>query len=209
LITGINGVIVSVGEDRIVLKTEGYLTYEVLVPRFMIRRLMNKTGEQTDFFTYHYLEGGGGGSNMIPRLVGFASPEEREFFEKFITVPDIGVRKALRCFVVPTAEIAGAIESNDIKTLQSLPGIGKRSAQKIVAELGGKVAKFALIRTVEDVADDVPAPVGIKEEVTDVLLQLGYSPREAQDMISKSLKEHPEISTAEELLKIVYSRQSE
>lgn len=209
MITGIKGKLKYVGEDRVVLSANGIIDYEIMVPRFMIRRLMGKINEQTEFFTYHYLEGGSSGSNMIPRLVGFPSIEEREFFEKFITVPDIGVKKALRCFVVPTAEIAGAIERNDLKTLQSLPGIGNRSAQKIVAELAGKVAKFALIRTDEETVTAVAAPPGLKEEVTEVLIQLGYNPREAQEMIDRSLRAEPGISTSEELLKAVYKQRIE
>jgi len=207
LITAVNGVLAYVGEDRVVVKTDGHFSYEIMLPRFMIRRLFGRVGQQIELHTYHYLEGGHGGSNMIPRLVGFPSVEEREFFEKFITVPDIGVRKALRCFVISVAEIAAAIENGDLRTLESLPGIGRRSAQKILAELGGKVAKFALIREGEEKRAE-EAPVGIKEEVTDVLLQLGYNPREAQEMITKSLKVAPDISTAEDLLAAVYRQRA-
>jgi len=209
LITGIKGTLITVGEDRIVIKTDEHMSYEVLVPQFMIRRLLSHIDEPIEFFTYHYLEGGAGGSSMIPRLVGFPSVEEREFFEKFITVPDIGVRKALRCFVISTSEIAGAIENDDVRTLQSLPGIGRRSAQKIVAALGGKVAKFALIRSEDEAIEEAAAPSGIKEEVTDVLLQLGYNPREAEIMIEKAMKAAPDISTAEDLLAAVYRQRAE
>jgi Holliday junction DNA helicase RuvA len=208
LITSVNGTLASVGEDKVVIKTDGRFSYEVMLPRFMIRRLLGRVGEPIELYTYHYLEGGHGGSNMIPRLVGFPSVEEKEFFEKFITVPDIGVRKALRCFVISIAEIAGAIENGDVKTLESLPGIGRRSAQKIVAELGGKVAKFALIREGEEKREP-QAPIGIKEEVTEVLLQLGYNPREAQEMIAKALKAAPDISIAEDLLDAVYRQRAE
>jgi len=209
MITGIKGKLAAVGEDRIVVETDGHISYEMLVPKFMIRRLLSGIGEPMEFYTYHYLEGGAGGSNMIPRLVGFSSVEEREFFEKFITVPDIGVRKALRCFVISTAEIAGAIENNDIKILSSLPGIGRRSSQKIIAALGGKVAKFALIRDEEEAGEPATVSSSIKDEVTDVLLQLGYNPREAENMIEKALKADPDISTAEKLLAAVYRQRTE
>jgi len=210
LISAIKGTIKSLTEDSVVVDVDGRFSYEVLIPRFMVRRLMGKANEVVEFYTYHYMEGGAGGSNLIPRLVGFSTVEEREFFIKFITVPDIGVRKALRCFVIPPAEIAGAIENGDLKTLEKLPGIGKRSGQKIIAELSGKVAKYALIISGEETGGPFPAPAtDLKEEVADALLQLGYTPREAQDMISRALKVAPDISTPEELLAAVYKQRAE
>ncbi len=210
MISSIHGAVKSVTEDSVVVNVNGNFSYEVLIPRFMVRRLMGKVNEPVEFFTYHYMEGGAGGSNLIPRLVGFSTIEEREFFIKFITVPDIGVRKALRCFVISPAEIAGAIENGDLKTLEKLPGIGKRSGQKIIAELGGKVAKYALIISEEEEGEKVHAPASdLKEEVTDALLQLGYNPREAQEMISRALKVTPDITTPEELLAAVYKQRTQ
>ncbi len=168
--------------------------------------MVGRIGQEIDFYTYHYLEGGIGGGTIIPRLVGFTSVEEREFFEKFITVPDIGVKKALRSFVIPTAEIASAIENAELKTLEKLPGIGKRSAQKIIAELKGKVAKYALMRTAVEVSATVQP--GLKEEVTDVLLQLGYTPREAELMIEKALSAEPSLDNAEDVLQAIYRQRN-
>lgn len=207
MISRISGKLVAVAQDRVTLGLDGGLFYDILVPRFIVRHMMEKIGQNVDFYTYHYIEGGMGGSSMTPRLVGFPTAEEREFFEKFITVPDVGVKKALRSFVISTSEIAAAIETTDLKTLEKLPGIGKRSAQKIVAELKDKVAKYALIIR----PDELPAPSapGLKEEVTDVLLQLGYSPKEASAMVEKAMKANPELDSSETLLQAIYKQRSE
>ncbi len=82
---------------------------------------------------------------MTPRLIGFLSEIEREFFELFCSVDGVGVKKALRAMVRPVKEVATAIEEQDAKTLSSLPGIGPAMAERIIAKLRRKVPKFALM----------------------------------------------------------------
>lgn len=206
MISKVSGKLTNIGEEKITVSLPNNISYDIFIPRFLFKHLLGKIGQEIDFYTYHYLEGGVGGGTIIPRLVGFISVEEREFFEKFITVPDIGVKKALRSFVIPTAEIASAIENAELKTLEKLPGIGRRSAQKIVAELKGKVAKYALIKV--PVGASVTAEPGLKEEVTDVLLQLGYSAKEAEGMIEKALSANPSLDNAEDVLQAIYRQRS-
>ena len=84
-------------------------------------------------------------SRLIPRVVGFLSAIDREFFDIFCSVDGVGVRKALRAMVRPVREIARTIEEQDVKQLSTFPGIGEATAERIVAKLRRKVGKFALI----------------------------------------------------------------
>ena len=79
-----------------------------------------------------------------PVLIGFTSDLDKEFFEKLITVKDIGPMVAARALAAPVAELAAAIARQDEKYLRALPGIGPQKAKNIVAQLQAKVAKFAL-----------------------------------------------------------------
>jgi len=90
-----------------------------------------------------YYEGTLGGGNLIPRMVGFLTSAERDFFTRFISVKGMGIKKGLRALNIPIANIAAAIENGDEKTLLSLPAVGKRMAQQIIAELKGKLQAFA------------------------------------------------------------------
>src|SRR2546430_6939780 len=81
-----------------------------------------------------------------PVLIGFTSDLDREFFEKLITVKDIGPMVAARALVAPVAELAAAIARQDERALRQLPGIGPQKAKNIVAQLQAKVSKFALAR---------------------------------------------------------------
>ena len=82
---------------------------------------------------------------MMPRLIGFLSPIDREFFDIFCSVDGVGVRKALRAMVRPVRELARTIQDQDVKMLATYPGIGEAMAERIVAKLRRKVGKFALI----------------------------------------------------------------
>jgi len=96
--------------------------------------------------TIHYIDGNPQkGGRMTPRLVGFDTAIERQFFEVFCSVPGLGVKKALRALVRPVRDIAHSIEQQDIKALTTMPGVGAAMAEKIVAQLRRKMAKFALL----------------------------------------------------------------
>lgn len=137
-----------------------------------------------------------------PLLIGFLHEIEQEFFERFITVDGMGPTKAMKAIVHPIHTIADAIERKDVQFLRRLPGIGERTAEKIVATLRGKMAKYALMRGVE-----APAPAGedFKDEVMEVLTrQLGHRAAEAKRMVEEALRRLPGMSTAEELFQEVY-----
>ena len=82
---------------------------------------------------------------MVPRLIGFVTEAELEFFELFCTVDKVGVKKALKALVRPIKEIAEAIQRQDHRWLTTLPGIGQATAEKIVATLRKKVTRFSLL----------------------------------------------------------------
>lgn len=120
----------------------GVLAMEVLLPAYVARQLATSVGQQVSFHTLCYLEGQGQGSSFEPRLIGFLTPKDRQFFELFTTVKGIGNRKALRALDEQPSVIAAAIAKRDAKALTALPEIGKRLAETMVAELIGKVEPF-------------------------------------------------------------------
>ncbi len=199
-------------EDRIVLECGG-VGYEIFLPPIALRQLegvSGGTGEQGGELAlviyYHATR-----DQPRPVLIGFTSDLDKEFFEKLITVKDIGPMVAARALAAPVAELAAAIARQDEKYLRALPGIGPQKAKNIVAQLQAKVAKFALAREAGPAAEVPAAPGpaadadGLRELVWEVLVkQLGHRPSEASQLIGAALRRRPSIHTPEELFDEIY-----
>jgi holliday junction DNA helicase RuvA len=201
-------------EDRVVLECGG-IGYEVFLPPIALRAVESFTAEAGDkaselqlVIYYHATR-----DQPRPVLIGFTSDLDKEFFEKLITVKDIGPMVAARALAAPVAELAGAIARQDEKYLRALPGIGPQKAKNIVAQLQAKVAKFALA-----VEGAVPEPVagpttpdseGLREMVWEILVkQLGHRPSEASQLITDALRRRPEPRSPEELFDEIYRGQA-
>jgi Holliday junction DNA helicase RuvA len=196
-------------EDRIILDVVG-VGYEVYLPPTVMRQLERvESGDgdgQLELVIYYHATR----DQPRPVLIGFTADLDKEFFERLITVKDIGPMVAARALAVSVGEVASAIIRQDEKFLRALPGIGPQKAKNIVAQLQGKVAKFALAQedTLAPPARSSSVPVetdGVREMVWEVLVkQLGHRPSEASQLISDALKRRPELRTPEELFEEIY-----
>ena len=162
MIKRVSGVLERV-EPTAVEVAMGPAVHEVLVPELVRRGLQAKVGQTVTLHTLEFLEGNPTRGNLVPRLVGFLTEVEREFFELICEVDGVGVRKALRAIVRPVGEIATAIEEQDAAALAGLPGIGAATAERMVAKLRRRMPKFALL-----VAREAPGEAG---GATDVLVE--------------------------------------
>jgi Holliday junction DNA helicase RuvA len=146
----------------------------------------------------HYLEGQSQGSSFLPRLIGFSSEQDRSFFELFTTVKGIGNRKALRALIRPFMETAAAIANRDATSLTSMPEIGKRSAETIIAELHGKVDIFITTEVSSTIEVTMPA---FCEDAISMLVQLGETKRDAKRLIQLALESLPsDVESADQLV---------
>lgn len=206
MISRIHGKLAKV-TDQFVLIENGGVFYEIMVPSALAERLKDsgQVGQEVSFDTIYYIEAGEKRSNFYPKLVGFTDPVDREFFSVFTQVPGVGVRRALKSLILPIKEIAMAIETRDAGKLSTLPGVGGRLAEKIIAELHGKTAKFALSKVDEPLAiDRTHARASFTDEAIEVLMQLQYSRVEAQKMMDSAMTSNPEINNAENLISYIF-----
>ena len=125
MIAYIQGSLLKKEEDR-VLVLANQIGYEVLLPAVVMETLRDKhAGDEVVFHVfYHQTE-----RQPKPTLIGFNLEVEKEFFQRFISVEDIGPLKAVKALSIPVRDIARAIEQTDVKALQRLKGIGNRTAQ--------------------------------------------------------------------------------
>ena len=202
MITRISGTLERV-EPTAVEIAVGPVVHEVLVTELVRRTCQQKLGQPVVLHTLEYLEGNPTRGNLVPRLVGFLSEVEREFFELICEVDGVGVRKALRAIIRPVGEIASAIEEQDTKALSALPGIGVATAERMIAKLRRRMPKFALL-----VARDAPGEAGgatdVLIETFDVLRSLGHSDSDARRLVDTLRAEKKRPKDVQEALESIY-----
>jgi len=202
LITRIKGKLTGVRDNDATLDA-GTFDYQVLIPDFVRRQLQSRIGSDISLHTVHYLEGNPAQGKVTPRLVGFLSEVEREFFEMFCSVDGVGVKKALRAMVRPVRDVATLIADQDAKGLSALPGVGPATAERIIAKLRRKMCKFALIVQREETAADLDQH-DLIDDTFRLLLQLGHPEAEARKLIDDTLASGKRYKDVDALLHAVY-----
>jgi Holliday junction DNA helicase RuvA len=217
VITQIRGVLRSVGEEELTLAVDP-MELSVLIPEHTRRQLQQRVGELVSLHTIFFIEGGQMGSRMSPRLVGFLSPIDREFFETFCSVDGVGVRKALRAMVRPVRELARTIQDQEVRMLATYPGIGEATAERIVAKLRRKVGKFTLIvgpgsETAADGRAPAEANGAAESAEPDVirdtfaaLLSVGHSESQARQAIDRVLTGKKKFKSVADMIDAIYQQ---
>ena len=204
MITKITGQLAALHGDSLTLKIDAF-EYEVLIPECNRRQLQSELGQAVSLHTIEYMEGNPMQGRMTPRLIGFLSEVEREFFELFCSVDGVGVKKALRAMVRPVKDVATAIEEQDAKTLSSLPGIGTAMAERIIAKLRRRVPKFALM-AVRDERREAEVEPDVVSETYEVLRSLGHSESEARRLLDTALSLKKKFKDVQSLIEAIYQQ---
>ena len=186
----------------------GGVGYEISLPTYVYQSLFSDgigEGSNVELEIYYHVTD----RQPKPMLVGFRHPSEKHFFEQLIQVEGIGPAKAAAALVFPVSTIASAIETEDLGSLQRLPGIGSRAAQKIVATLKGKVAATALLQDAGTSEPGQAAPASdARSEAIEALVTLGYRPTEAQDKVDDVIRRIPEVADdLQDLMREVFKAQ--
>lgn len=193
--------------NKVVLDVAG-VGYEVHLPAVLAKKLEGKScGEEVELVTLCIFQVEQ--TRMMPFLIGFEDELQREFFERLLSVPRLGPRAALSLYCVPMSTLASAIEQGNINFLTSLHGVGRQRARDIVAALQGRMAKFAMRQEASVSEGEVALPSqpdakAVLKEALEVMLQLGYKRKEAQEMLKRAIEHRPNVTDVEELIRIVY-----
>ena len=202
MITRITGNLARLTDSGAYLEV-GAFEYEVYVPEFVRRQLQPLLEQSVSLQTIEYMEGNPQQGRLTPRLVGFMSDAEREFFELICSVDGVGAKKALRAMVRPVREVATAIEEKDIKQLSTLPGVGPAVAERIVAKLRRKMAKFALMVS-QDFGDEQALGRDLIEETYEALISLGHTSADARQKVESVVVGGAKFKSVEDMLNEIY-----
>lgn len=150
-------------ESRAVVVLVGGIGFRVYVGRAVLDR---PKGETIRLYTYHHV------SSDAMDLYGFATPDELGLFQSMLKVSGVGPKSALSILSeLPAAEVRQAIVDSDALLLTRIPGIGKKTAERIILELSGTLAK------------ESPASVQGSDDALAALERLGYTRQEATEAL--------------------------
>lgn len=171
MIEFVRGTLVEKHPTHVVLDCQG-VGYRLNIPLTSFART-GEPGQEVKFLTYHHLR------EDTEDLYGFATSEERELFVLLLGVSGIGPKLAQTVLSgIPSTALKSAIYNGDLAVLTRIPGVGKKTAERMVVELKDKVSK------VVTESESAGVPSSASDEAVKALVALGYNRLEAQQAVS-------------------------
>jgi Holliday junction DNA helicase RuvA len=175
MISSVTGKVKGISSNSVVIEVGG-VGILVNVPLRVIETL--SIGNSVDLHTHLIVR------EDALTLYGFSELADRNLFELLLTVTGVGPKVAQSILGVnPAAAVADMIKGNNLKSLEAIPGLGKKGAQRLVLELKDKLANYSIA--------GVSSENQLKDQVESALQGLGYTPKESRLMVSQSLNQLP------------------
>ncbi len=187
MIASLRGEVISIALDHAVIECAG-VGYAFLATPATLGRLQR--GEESRILTALVVK------EDSMTLYGFDTTEDREMFFTLQKVSGMGAKLALAALsVMDAGELAGHIAAGETKALQSIPGVGKKMADRLALELKDKVAALA---PAPNAAAGQPAPVAtgpVVEQVAEALVGLGFTEKQARPVVEAIVEAQPDATT--------------
>ncbi|MGL5818109.1 MAG: Holliday junction branch migration protein RuvA [Phycicoccus sp.] len=194
MIASVRGRVGQVGLDRVVVEVGGV---GLLVHTTPAAAAVCRRGEEAVLATTLVVR------EESMTLFGFGTSAERDMFETVQTVSGVGPRLALAMLsVMGPDDLTEALRTGDTKALTAIPGIGAKSAQRLVLELRDKVSVAGAAGAVPDAVPAATGRAGWREPVTEALVGLGWNARQAADAVERVSAAEPGESDVAVLLRL-------
>lgn len=194
MIGRLRGLVVEKQPPEVLLDVNG-VGYEIQLPMTCFYDLPD-IGQEAIIFTHFVVR------EDAQLLFGFNNKQERALFRELLKTNGVGPKLALAILSgMSAAQFVGAVEREDISTLVKLPGVGKKTAERLIVEMKDRfkgMATFDLFTPADDLVGAVAQVVkqaDVEEEAASALVALGYKPQEASRMISKVAAEGADCET--------------
>jgi Holliday junction DNA helicase RuvA len=177
-------------EANLIIVDVGGVGYEVIIPLSTFYDL-GEIGEEVSLRIYTHVR------EDVFQLFGFKTVRERELFLLLISVSGIGPKSAITALSGMSAdEIIGAIRQNNLARLNSIPGVGKKTAERLVIELRDKIGKLSAVSAEEMRAEGIPQTSGdeVYDDAISALVNLGYQRNAAEKALKQAMQEGTEMS---------------
>ncbi len=193
MISHVSGTVDHKDKSFVILEAGG-IGYKIYVPASTLDQISGP-GDKVKIFTEQVVR-----EDSIT-LYGFISREERNLFSSLLTVSGVGPKSALAMISgIPLNKLVTAIIQGNADLITSVPGIGSKTAQKIVIDLKEKLAKNYGLKPAQMTAG-IPGETSLISDALSALVTLGYSPREAREAIMNSKIDLDSAKSVEEIIK--------
>ncbi len=190
MISAVKGRVFDISPGKVQLETGSGVILQILVPVSSFTTIKNE--KEVLLHTVLRIK------EDLMVLYGFLTSKEKAFFEKFTAISGIGGKTALSLIsAFSLNELVEAINNGDAGKISSIPGIGKKTAQRIILELTGKL---------ELEEEQAAGAVQMREDLISGLVNLGYPAKSVTEYVNKTLKEYPDVVSFEELFKILLKK---
>lgn len=200
MITFLHGIVDAVDDESVELDVNG-VGYRVYAPNTVLGALPD-TGQMAKVYTYHYIR------EDQQALFGFGSRDDLNLFSQLILVSGVGPKVGIKFFSTMGADhIIKAVLSENIAVLTSVPGVGKKLAERLVIELKDKLPKLHFVSAYAGAGSGPVPSKGLKtlhDDLGVALRQLGYSNDEVKTAISQAGEMVSESMTLEAALKVIF-----
>ncbi len=196
MIAYLSGKLLEKEANAVIVDVNG-IGYDVMIPLSTFYDL-GEIGEDVSLRIFTYVR------EDVLQLFGFKTIRERELFLLLISVSGIGPKSAITALSGMSAdEIIGAIRQNNLARLNSIPGVGKKTAERLVIELRDKIAKLSAVSAEEMRAEGIPQTSGddVYEDAISALVNLGYQRNAAEKALKQAMQEGTEMSVQKLLRK--------
>lgn len=188
----IQGEILDISDSHVLIKTTSWMWYEVWINEITFSNLA--ISSEAELYIYHHITEGG------QALFGFQTLEEKKLFTELIKISGVGGKVALQILSLWENRLIEAVQTDDKKTIESIKGIGKKMAEKIVLELKDKdFVKTHIISwaSPESTQQQITLPATLLENIKGTLQNMGYQNRDIERVLA-TLPAHYE--SVEEIL---------
>lgn len=192
MISRIGGRLVARELDRVEIATAGGVTYEISIPRTIFEKLP-ALDREVELRTYQVVR------EDALFLFGFLEDAERLLFSRLLTASGVGPRLALALLsALPPARLVRAIQERDIATLTGISGVGKKTAERLALDLGGKLDDIPIV------IERRPSGAGVDEALR-ALTVLGFAVPDAERALREVLRDEGTLG-AQDLIRSALTR---
>ena len=193
MIGQIEGTIIEKNPPEILVEVAG-ITYEILVPMSTLYQLP-ESGELVRLHTHFSVR------EDAQTLYGFFDAETKKMFRSLVRVNGVGPKMALGILSGMSVEdFVQAVRNNDSEAMVRMPGIGKKTAERLMIEMRDKMIEWG---SDDNVGSDLSSQTksSFTKDAEVAMINLGYKPQQAARAIAQVLKVNPEINDSEELIR--------